>query len=200
MRLKQYIRIETLGKVYNISYRHQTYYFYRTLIIQLRRTRNGSSLFYTLYGLVCMHCSFPYFYKCFQNHLYPALFSFLAIPLLQSKKLTLMYFQNIAAQFTSHDELQQIINNMFTNLSSFLSASSRGRAVKASDQNWFLDIRFPLGAQVRILPTANLFLISIYNSGQDSYFHSQSINDMLTINVPVVYMVRYKVVLRGDYP
>ncbi len=25
-------------------------------------------------------------------------------------------------------------------------------------------------------------------------------NDIITINVPVVYMGRYKVVLRGDYP
>ncbi len=33
----------------------------------------------------------------------------------------------------------------------------------------------------------------------DRTFHKQ-IRKILTINVPVVYMGRYKVVLRGDYP
>ncbi len=60
--------------------------------------------------------------------------------------------------------------------------SRKGRTAKTQNENSKL-----------ILPEKEL-------RGLSPNFHIHvSVSD-LTINVPVVYMVRYKVVLRGDYP
>jgi hypothetical protein len=40
----------------------------------------------------------------------------------------------------------------------------------------------------------------IHACGNTFFMQYSSLYGCLTINVPVVYMVRYKVVLRGDYP
>ncbi len=41
---------------------------------------------------------------------------------------------------------------------------------------------------------------NIINTAKTKYRNFETYIPRITINVPVVYMVRYKVVLRGDYP